>query len=76
MNNNQVRYAIVVEKSENGFGAYVPDLPGCAATGGTEAEVLAAIRTGIELYIEELKLRGQTAPVPTTRCTEIEVRSN
>ena len=69
-----MRYAIVIEKTKGGFGAYVPDLPGCAATASTEGEVIAAIREGIEIYIEELKARGERVPEPITKCTEVDVR--
>jgi predicted RNase H-like HicB family nuclease len=69
-----MRYAIVVEKTTGGYGAYVPDLPGCAATAETEREVIAAIREGIEIYIQELKARGQNVPQPISKCIEVEVR--
>ncbi len=68
-----MRYGIVIEKTEAGYGAYVPDLPGCAATAETEAEVITAIREGIEIYINELKARGERVPSPISKCTEIEV---
>jgi predicted RNase H-like HicB family nuclease len=67
-------YAIVIEKTRGGFGAYVPDLPGCAAPAPTEGEVIAAIRKGIEIYIQELMARGESVPEPITKCTEVEVR--
>jgi predicted RNase H-like HicB family nuclease len=69
-----MRYAIVVEKTKDGYGAYVPDLPGCAATAETESEVIAAIREGIEIYIQELKARGERVPKPVSKRTEVEVR--
>jgi len=68
-----MRYGIVIEKTAAGYGAYVPDLPGCAATANTEAEVIAAIREGIEIDISELKARGKHVPSPISKCTEIEV---
>jgi predicted RNase H-like HicB family nuclease len=69
-----MRYAIVVEKTKDGYGACVPDLPGCAATAETESEVIAAIREGIEIYIQELKARGEKVPKPVSKCAEVEVR--
>jgi predicted RNase H-like HicB family nuclease len=69
-----MRYAIVVEKTMGGYGAYVPDLPGCAATAETEGDVIALIREGIEIYIEELKARGESVPEPNSKCLEVEVR--
>ena len=69
-----MRYAIVVEKTTGGYGAYVPDLPGCAATAETEGDVIALIREGIEVYIDELKARGESVPEPNSKCLEVEVR--
>lgn len=46
-----MRYAIIIEKSETGYGAYVPDLPGCVAVAETEAEVRELIREAIELHL-------------------------
>jgi predicted RNase H-like HicB family nuclease len=68
-----MRYGIVIEKRDAGYRAYVPDLPGCAATAKTETEVFAAIRKGISIYIEELKARGERVPQPVSKCTEVEV---
>jgi predicted RNase H-like HicB family nuclease len=49
-----MRYAVVIEKAENNCSAYVPDLPGCVATGATVAEAEAQIREAIEFHIEGL----------------------
>ena len=46
-----MRYAIVIERTDNNFSAYVPDLPGCVATGATVAETEAAIREAIAFHI-------------------------
>jgi predicted RNase H-like HicB family nuclease len=69
-----MRYAIVIEKTTGGYGAYVPGLPGCAGTAETEGDVIALIREGIEIYIEELKARGESVPEPNSKCLEVEVR--
>ena len=69
-----MRYTIIIEKGAKSFGAYVPDLPGCAATARTEREVLRLIREGIDIYISELKERGQPVPKPSSKSAEIEVR--
>ena len=69
-----MRYTIIIERGEKSFGAYVPDLPGCAATAGTEREVLKLIREGIEIYVTELKSRGEPVPKPSSRSAEIEIR--
>jgi len=53
-----MRYAIVVEKAGNNYSAYVPDLPGCAATGSTIEETEREIRAAIELHIEGMMEDG------------------
>lgn len=57
-----MRYAIVVEKTKNNYSAYVPDLPGCVATGQTVEEVENEIRAAIELHIEGLRDDGLAIP--------------
>jgi predicted RNase H-like HicB family nuclease len=61
-----MRYAIVIEKAEGNYSAYVPDLPGCVATGATVAVVEAEIRDAIRLHIEGLKEDGLPVPEPTS----------
>ena len=57
-----MRYAIVIEKTETGFSAYVPDLPGCVSVGGTREEMERNIREAIDLDLDEL--REQELPIP------------
>lgn len=59
-----MKYAIVIEKSETGFGAYVPDLPGCVAVADTELEVRTLIREAVELHLDSLRESGQHVPPP------------
>jgi predicted RNase H-like HicB family nuclease len=59
-------YAVVIEQSETGFGAYVPDLPGCVAVGETRDETLQLIREVIELHLESLREAGEHIPPPTS----------
>ena len=59
-----MRYAIVVEKTANNFSAYVPDLPGCVATGATLEETEREIREAIEFHIEGLTEDGLPVPQP------------
>jgi len=68
-----MRYAIVVEKTENNFSACVPDLPGCVATGQTVEEVENEIRTAIEFHIEGLREDGLTIPQPVSIVEYLEV---
>ncbi len=68
-----MRYAIVVEKTENNYSAYVPDLPGCVATGQTLEETENEIRSAIEFHIEGLREDGQTIPQPVSIVEYLEV---
>ncbi|WP_297324250.1 type II toxin-antitoxin system HicB family antitoxin [Nitrosomonas sp.] len=61
-----MHYAIVVEKAENNYSAYVPDLPGCIATGATIEEAEQEIRDAIELHIEGMIEDGLPVPQPTS----------
>jgi predicted RNase H-like HicB family nuclease len=49
-----MKYAVVIEKAENNYSAYVPDLPGCVATGQTVVEVESQIKSAIEFHIKGL----------------------
>ncbi|HSY47891.1 MAG TPA: type II toxin-antitoxin system HicB family antitoxin [Thermoanaerobaculia bacterium] len=66
-------YVVVVEKSESGFGAYAPDLPGCVAAAETRDETLALIREAIELHIENLREAGEEVPAPTSTAERVVV---
>ena len=61
-----MRYAVVVEKDTKGFGAYVPDLPGCVAAAKTRAQVVKLIHGAIEFHIEGLKQDGELVPEPSS----------
>ena len=60
------KFMIVVEKTDTGFSAYSPDLPGCVATGATKEETEQNIYNAIEMHIEGLKEDGLPIPEPTT----------
>ncbi len=68
-----MRYAIVVEKTENNYSAYVPDLPGCIATGQTVEEVEKEIREAIEFHIAGLREDGMAVPAPSSIVEYLEV---
>jgi predicted RNase H-like HicB family nuclease len=68
-----MRYLVVVEKGDSGFGAYVPDLPGCIAAAESEAEVVALIREAIELHIEDLRQQGEIVPEPASTSAVVEI---
>ena len=61
-----MRYAVVIEKAGGNFSAYVPDLPGCIATGATVAEVENELREAIRFHIEGMKEDGLPVPEATT----------
>ena len=60
-------YLVVIEQGEKTFGAYVPDLPGCAAVGETKEEALRLVREAIALHIEALKEQGLPVPAPRSQ---------
>ena len=68
-----MRYAVVIERGANSFGAYVPDLPGCVAAAQTREEVVKLIHDAIEFHIESLKEDGESAPEPSSSIEFIEV---
>jgi predicted RNase H-like HicB family nuclease len=67
-----MRYAVVIEKANGNYSAYVPDLPGCIATGDTVASVEREIRDAIRFHVEGLKEDGLPAPEPTSIAEYVE----
>ena len=61
-----MRYAVVIEMANDNYSAYVPDLPGCIATGATVDEVEGETREAIRFHIEGLRADGLPVPVPTS----------
>jgi predicted RNase H-like HicB family nuclease len=68
-----MRYAIVIEKSGKNYSAYVPDLPGCVATGATVEETEKLIREAIAFHVEGLRADGQALPEPSSRVEYIDI---
>ena len=68
-----MRYAIVIEKAEGNYCAYVPDLPGCIATGQTPEEVEIQIKEAIEFHVEGLREDGEPLPEPSSKVNYVEV---
>jgi predicted RNase H-like HicB family nuclease len=68
-----MRYAIVIEKTENNYGAYVLDLPGCVATGATIEEVERNIREAIEMHLDGMREDGDPIPPPSTQVEYVDV---
>jgi predicted RNase H-like HicB family nuclease len=68
-----MRYAVVIEKAEKNYSAYVPDLPGCVATGATLEQAEAEIREAIEFHIEGLREDGLPIPEPASKVEYVDV---
>lgn len=68
-----MRYAIVVETAGENYSAYVPDLPGCIATGKTPEETEQLIREAVELHLNGLREDGLPIPQPSSRIEYVEV---
>lgn len=68
-----MRYAVVIENPGSNYSAYVPDLPGCVATGGTLIETEVAIREAIVLHLDGLREDGSPIPPPSSRVEYVEV---
>ncbi len=68
-------YLVIIEPAEDGsgFGAYVPDLPGCVATGATREEAKERIAFSIPLHIESLRSHGEPVPEPRSEAERIRV---
>lgn len=68
-----MKYAVVYEKADNNYAAYVPDLPGCIATGKTRDDVERLIREAIAFHIEGLRRQGEAVPEPVTWAELVDV---
>jgi predicted RNase H-like HicB family nuclease len=68
-----MRYAIVIEAAGDNYSAYVPDLPGCVASGSTVEETERQIREAIEFHLEGLKADDLPIPPPSSRVDYVEV---
>ena len=68
-----MKYLIVIEKSDTGFSAYSPDLPGCVSTGATIEETEQNMREAIAFHIDGLKEEGYDIPEPTSRSSYVEI---
>jgi predicted RNase H-like HicB family nuclease len=67
-----MRYAVVIERANQNYSAYVPDLPGCIATGATVAEVEMEIGEAIRMHVEGLLEDGIAVPAPSAIAEYIE----
>ena len=67
------KYLIVFEKTAKNFSAYLPDLPGCIATGKTRSAVEKNIRAAVELHLQGMREDGESLPEPTSYTELVEV---
>jgi predicted RNase H-like HicB family nuclease len=70
-----MRYAVVVEKAEHNYSAYVPDLPGCVAAAETKEELLDLIREAIDFHLEGMRAAGEEIPEPTAVAEYVEIQA-
>ncbi len=68
-----MKYTVVIERTDNGYSAYAPDLPGCIAAGDSVAEVEALIREAIILHLQSLREHGDPVPEPQASAALVEV---
>ena len=68
-----MRYAIVIEKAENNYAAYVPDLPGCVATGFTIEETEQQVREAIDLHLRGMRQDGLPIPEPSSSVDYVDI---
>lgn len=68
-----MRYAVVIEQAAGNFSAYVPDLPGCVATGSTKGEVAERIREAIAFHLEGLREDGNDVPAPASEVEYVDI---
>jgi len=68
-----MRYAIVIEKAENNYAAYLPDLPGCVATGQTVEETEQQVREAIDLHLRGMREDGLPIPEPSSSVDYVEI---
>ena len=68
-----MKYAVVIEKGPESFGAYAPDLPGCAVAGNSREEVVKLIQEAIELHLQSLREHGDEVPPPVSSFVYVDV---
>ena len=68
-----MKYTVILEQGQDGWGAYAPDLPGCAVIAKTEEQAAELIREAIRLYLDDLRTKHLPAPQPTSKATEVEI---
>lgn len=67
------RYLVIIEESSTGFSAFLPDIPGCIATGTTRSDVEDSMREGVAFHLQGLRESGEPVPPPRSTATYVEV---
>lgn len=70
---DHLTYAIVIEAGDENYSAYVPDVPGCVATGATVDEMIATMREALRLHLSLSREYGEEIPLPRTQVATVEV---
>ena len=70
-----MRYAVVIENAGENYSAYVPDVPGCIATGQTADDALANLREALDFHLEGLRADGIPIPPPAAVSTYVDARA-
>lgn len=68
-----MRYAIVIEQAGTNYSAYVPDLPGCVASGSSIADMETRIREAIAFHLDGLREDGLPLPMPSSQVDYVEI---
>ena len=68
-----MKYVVLIEKAASNYSAYLPDLPGCVATGASVEETLTNMRSAVEMHVEGLREDGQAVPEPSTMAQYVEL---
>ena len=68
-----MKYAIVIEKAEGNYSAYVPDLPGFIATGATIEETEQQIREAVEFHLDGMREDGEPIPPLSSQVEYVDV---
>ena len=73
INNSTMKIVVIVERTETGYSAYAPDVPGCIATGESRSEVERTMQEALEFHLEGLRADGISVPESDSYATTVEV---
>lgn len=66
-----MEYLVIIEKTDHNYSAYLPDIPGCVATGATKDEVINNLKEALILHVEGLKEDGLPIPEPVAQSSYV-----